>query len=122
MFSVTLGILEEITEAAESRSHVITANHSVAFRDGALLLPIYLLTLENADHRSGLPKNVLESNMPVVQRLVVIVLMFLLADTSTISAFEIWISHQAMKLPFLSFLMIMRSSSEWILDTANWTT
>ena len=49
---------------------------------------VHLLPGENADGRSGLPKKVLDSTLPVVLSRVVIVLMFPLTETSTISSFE----------------------------------
>lgn len=49
---------------------------------------VHLLPPENADGRSGLPKNVLDSTLPVVLSCVEIVLMLPLTETFTISCSE----------------------------------
>jgi hypothetical protein len=84
---VGFGGIQKVSEATDRRLHVIAAEHRITF---AVFPPIvHLLSAENADGRSGFPKNVLDSTLPVVLSLVVIVLMFPLTETSTISSSEI---------------------------------
>jgi hypothetical protein len=80
------GRIQKVLEATDRRLHVIAAEHRITF---AVFPPmVHLLLGENADGRSGFPKNVLESTLPVALSRVVIVFMFPLTETSTISSFE----------------------------------
>jgi hypothetical protein len=60
---VRFGGIQKVSEATDRRLHVIAAEHRITF---AVFPPIvHVLLGENADGRSGLPKNVLESTLPV---------------------------------------------------------
>src|SRR5271166_2372539 len=84
---VAFGGIQKVAEATDRRLHVITAERRITLAVPPAI--VHLLPGEHADGRSGLPKNVFESTLPVVLSLVVIVLMFPLTETSTISSFEI---------------------------------